>query len=219
MNRIIILVFAIFFTATTFGQNVGTEIGDIAPDIKLPAFDGDSVSLYSLRGKVVLIDFWASWCGPCRRENPVVAEAYDEYKDKTFSVGQNFTVFGVSLDKTKESWVKAIKDDKLIWTNVSSLAYWNCASAKEYKVRGIPSNFLIDGKGVIIGKNLRGQKLEAELSKYEVKDPILEFESSLNELNLTYNLLQGSEKYADKKELKKIKKNIDIIEQLLKKLK
>ncbi len=219
MRKIYVLVFFIVFAIYCFGQNVGTEIGDIAPDIKLPTPKGDTVSLYSLRGKVVLIDFWASWCGPCRRENPVVVKAYDQYKDKLFSIGEHFTVYGVSLDKTKQSWENAIKDDNLTWTNVSDLLYWKSAAAIDYKVRGIPSNFLINGKGVIIGKNLRGAKLEKELSKYEIKDPVIEFEKALNSLKLEYNRLSGSEKYKNRKELKKILKNIATLEKLIKQLK
>jgi thiol-disulfide isomerase/thioredoxin len=219
MKRFTILVFAIAIAIYASGQNVGTEIGDIAPDIKLPTPEGDSISLYSLRGKVVLIDFWASWCGPCRKENPHVVEAYNEYKDKSFSVGEKFTVYGVSLDKSKDSWVKGIADDGLVWTNVSDLAHWNCAPAKEYKVRGIPANFLIDGNGVILAKNLRGEKLIQELDKYKVLDPIVEFEQSLKELKLKYNLLENSEKYSSRKELKKVKKSINSLEKLVNSLK
>ncbi|MBN2777396.1 MAG: TlpA family protein disulfide reductase [Bacteroidales bacterium] len=219
MKRFTILVFAIAIAIYASGQNVGTEIGDIAPDIKLPTPEGDSISLYSLRGKVVLIDFWASWCGPCRKENPHVVEAYNEYKDKSFSVGEKFTVYGVSLDKSKDSWVKGIADDGLVWTNVSDLAHWNCAPAKEYKVRGIPANFLIDGNGVILAKNLRGEKLVQELDKYKVLDPIVEFEQSLKELKLKYNLLESSEKYSSRKELKKLQKSISTLEKLVNSLK
>jgi thiol-disulfide isomerase/thioredoxin len=219
MKRFTILVFTIAIAIYASGQNVGTEIGDIAPDIKLPTPEGDSISLYSLRGKVVLIDFWASWCGPCRKENPHVVEAYNEYKDKSFSVGEKFTIYGVSLDKSKDSWVKGIADDGLNWTNVSDLAHWNCAPAKEYKVRGIPANFLIDGNGVILAKNLRGEKLVQELDKYKVLDPIVEFEQSLKELKLKYNLLENSEKYSSRKELKKVKKSINSLEKLVNSLK
>ena len=219
MKKIIILVFAIVFTGFAYGQKVGIEIGDIAPEIKLPTPEGDSVSLSSFRGQIVLIDFWASWCGPCRRENPFVVKAYNDYKDKMFTSGQNFTIYSVSLDKTKTSWEKAIVDDKLTWTNVSDLAYWNCAPAVEYKVRGIPSNFLIDGDGIIIGKNLRGEKLEAALANIEVKDPVIEFEGALKELNLEYNRLAGSEKYADRIEIKQIRESIDSLEKLIEQLK
>jgi thiol-disulfide isomerase/thioredoxin len=219
MKKIVVLVFITAIAVLTYGQKTGIEIGDVAPDIKLPTPQGDTVSLYSLRGEIVLIDFWASWCGPCRRENPFVVRAYNEYKDKMFSSGEKFTVYSISLDKTKASWEKGIKDDKLVWTNVSDLAYWDCAPAKDYKVRGIPANFLIDGEGVIIAKNLRGEKLEAELAKIEIKDPVIEFEMALNELNLEYNRLSGSEKYADRKELKKIRKSINSLEKLVKQLK
>lgn len=219
MKKIVVLVVIIAFAVSTYGQKTGIEIGDIAPNIKLPTPKGDTISLYSHRGKVVLIDFWASWCGPCRRENPYVVKAFNEYKDKMFSSGQNFTVYSVSLDKSKVSWEKGIKDDKLVWTNVSDLAYWDCESAKDYKVRGIPANFLIDGEGVIIAKNLRGEKLEAELAKLEIKDPVVEFENVLNDLNLEYNRLAGAEKYADRKEIKKIRKSINALEKLVKQLK
>ncbi len=219
MKRIIILVFAIVFASFTYGQKVGIEIGDTAPEIKLPTPEGDSISLSSLRGKIVLIDFWASWCGPCRRENPFVVKAYVDYKDKTFTSGENFTIYSVSLDKTKASWEKAIMDDNLTWPNVSDLAYWDCVPAKEYKVRGIPSNFLIDGDGVIIAKNLRGEKLEAELARIVVKDPVVEFEEALKELEIEYNRLAGSEKYSDRKELKKIRKSISTLNKLINQLK
>ncbi|MDD4150115.1 MAG: TlpA disulfide reductase family protein [Bacteroidales bacterium] len=219
MKRTFVLVFALIYVGLSFGQNIGIEIGDMAPDIKLPTPQGDSVNLYSLRGEIVLIDFWASWCGPCRKENPSVVKAYNEFKDKSFTVGQKFTVFGVSLDKNKASWEKAIKDDGLTWTNVSDLLYWDCISAKDYNVRGIPANFLIDGRGIIIAKNLRGDKLESELAKYETVDPAIEFEVAIKELELKYNLLESSDKYSDRKELKKIKKNISSLQQLVKKIK
>ncbi|THU40685.1 AhpC/TSA family protein [Niastella caeni] len=118
---------------------------------------GKPVSLNSFRGKYVLVDFWASWCKPCRMENPNVVTAFNKFKDK------NFTVLGVSLDKTRESWLQAIKDDNLAWTQVSDLQYWNNEVARKYKIESIPQNFLIDPKGKIVGKNLRGPDLEARL--------------------------------------------------------
>jgi peroxiredoxin len=118
---------------------------------------GKPVSLNSFRGKYVLIDFWASWCKPCRMENPNVVTAYNKFKDK------NFTVLGVSLDKVRESWIQAIKDDGLAWTQVSDLQYWNNAAARKYKIESIPQNYLVDPNGKIVGKNLRGQDLEAKL--------------------------------------------------------
>jgi peroxiredoxin len=135
------------------------SIGKKAPDFTALDPDGKSVSLSGHKGKYVLLDFWAAWCGPCRRENPNVVSAYQKYHDK------GFDVFGVSLDKNKKDWVKAIKDDQLTWTHVSDLKFWDSAPAKLYGVRAIPSNVLIDPNGVIIGKNLRGEELQKKLEQ------------------------------------------------------
>jgi thiol-disulfide isomerase/thioredoxin len=154
----------LFMVMPVNAQKTGTEVGEIAPNIKLRNPDGKVMQLESLRGQVVLIDFWASWCGPCRRENPVVVDAYLNYKDKDFKAGSKFTVFSVSLDKRQAAWKKAIEDDKLEWPyHVSDLAGWSSRAAVLYGVNGIPMNFLIDKNGVIIAKNLRGHALEAAL--------------------------------------------------------
>lgn len=136
------------------------QLGKVAPDFTLPDTAGVSVSLSDFRGKFVLIDFWASWCPPCRRENPNVVAAFEKYRDK------NFTVLGVSLDRNKKRWLKAIADDKLTWTHVSDLKYWDSEVPALYGVRGIPSNVLIDPDGVIIGRNLREQELHDALEKF-----------------------------------------------------
>jgi peroxiredoxin len=129
-------------------------IGQKAPEFTLNNVEGNPVTLSSKIGsKLLLIDFWAGWCGPCRKENPNVVKIYGEFHKK------GFDVLGVSIDQKKEVWVKAITDDKLIWTHVSDLQYWNSAAAKLYSVNSIPANFLLDDKGIIIGKNLRGDEL------------------------------------------------------------
>jgi peroxiredoxin len=135
-------------------------VGKPAPGFSLPDPDGHTVSLSDHLGRgYVLLDFWASWCGPCRRENPHIVKAYHTYKDR------GFDVFSVSLDRTKEAWIRGIEEDSLAWTHVSDLLFWNSAPAAQYGVRAIPANFLIDKNGIIVARNLRGEELESTLAE------------------------------------------------------
>lgn len=151
-------------------QMANLQIGDKAPEIEFKDPEGNMRKLSDLKGKLVLIDFWASWCRPCRMENPNVVRTYNEYTDKRFKNGKGFEVFSVSLDQNKQAWVDAIKKDGLVWENhVSDLKYWRSEAARTYNVNSIPATFLIDGKGVIIAKNLRGSALKNTLESLVVK--------------------------------------------------
>ncbi len=146
---------------------VGTQVGNLAPDIIMQDPDGKTFKLSELRGNIVLVDFWASWCGPCRKENPNLVAAYNKYSEAKFKKAKGFKIYSVSLDNNRQNWHKAILSDHLAWPqHVSDLQGWNNASAIQYGVRAIPTNFLINHQGVIIAKSLRGIRLHQAIDPY-----------------------------------------------------
>ncbi len=149
---------------------IGTSVGDQAPEISLKGVDGETINLSDLKGKIVLIDFWASWCGPCRRENPNVIRAYKKYQKAQFHTAKGFEILSVSLDKNQKAWEAAIKKDGLFWDyHVSDLKGWSSEAAGLYNVSSIPTSFLIDENGTILAKNLRGFGIDKAIDTHVKK--------------------------------------------------
>jgi len=172
MKTFILFVAALLFgstISTLSAQSTGLDIGNKSPEIILPTLKGDTLALSSLKGKLVLIDFWATWCSPCIAEQSELAALHRKYKQASFTNEKGFEIFGVSLDAKKSNWENFITANKINWIQVSDLKYWRSPVAKTYSIQGLPFNILIDGKGIILAKNLHGSELENAIARQLLK--------------------------------------------------
>ena len=166
MRILILSVVLLLFGGTISAQSTGLEPGNKSPGIMLPNTKGDTVALSSLKGKLVLIDFWATWCSPCVAEQTELAKLNNKYKQSTFTNGKGFEIYGVSLDAKKSNWENFITTNKINWIQVSDLKFWRSPVAKTYNIQALPFNILMDGNGIIIAKNLHGIDLEKRIESF-----------------------------------------------------
>ena len=166
MRILILSVVLLLFGGTISAQSTGLEPGNKSPGIMLPNTKGDTVALSSLKGKLVLIDFWGTWCAPCIAEQAELAKLYNKYKQSAFTNGKGFEIYGVSLDAKKTNWENFITANKINWIQVSDLKFWRSPVARIYNIQGLPFNILIDGNGIIVAKNLHGIDLENKIARF-----------------------------------------------------
>lgn len=164
MKKVFLFFLIILFTENLFAQNNEIKAGNPAPEIALPAPDGQIITLSSLKGKLVLIDFWASWCPPCVKEQPELKALYEK-QSKNVKAGK-FEILGVSIDKNKENWEKAIKRFKIPWPQVSDLKFWKSPVTSDYGIEDLPFNVIVDEQGIIVAINLHGKELEDFIDHY-----------------------------------------------------
>ncbi len=168
--RKLILMVAIVLSGSSFlnayVRKQGLEIGDKAPEITLPSPDGKTVALSSLKNKLVLVDFWGTWCAPCVKEQPELAKLYKKYKGANFKNGSGFEIYGVSLDAKKQNWENGIKILNIKWIQVSDLKFWRSPVAKTFNIQELPYNLLLDGNGTIVAKNLHDGELEKMIIRF-----------------------------------------------------